>query len=80
MSAKNTLDIVMDESHFTYSGAQMPGNAGFYTGPGGDAPKEMKFKIKTKFLSRVMVWCAISPRGLSRPVFFQKKRHTVDGE
>ena len=80
LCASKPVDVVMDdESYFTYSGSQMPGNVGFYAGPAGDAPEHVKFKPTMKFPKRVMVWLAMSPRGLSSPVF-QKKSQTVDGD
>ena len=57
----------------------MPGNVGFYAGPAGDAPEHVKFMPTMKFPKRVMVWLAMSPRGLSSPVFSEKSQ-TVDGD
>ena len=73
-----------DESYFTYSGSEMPRNAGFYAGPGGDVAENIKFKPKAKFQKRVMVWLAISPRGISKTDFSEShgksRREILQGE
>ena len=57
------------ESSFTYSECKIPGNADFYAGPGGDVAEEVEFKSKAKFKKRLMVWLAISPSGIFKPIF-----------
>ena len=56
------------ESHFIYSGAQMPSNAGFYASAGGDAPPQVKYRPERKYSRKLLVWLAMSPRGITRPV------------
>ena len=56
MSSTSMLEIVLDyESSFTYSESEIPGNADFNTGPGGDVAVEVEFKSKAKFQKRLMV-------------------------
>ena len=60
-------EIVMDdEAYFTLDGSGMPGNSGFYTSDKSTTPISIKCYGKKKFPERVMVWCAISQRGVSK--------------
>ena len=73
------LEVVMDdESYFTYQGSEMPANKGYYAGPGGDAPEDVKHRPIGKFPRKLLVWVAISPRGISRPVI-TPSRANVNG-
>ena len=68
-SAGRDLDVVMDdESYFTFSGTDVPANAGYYVGPDGDVPDSVRFRPVGKFPSKLLVWVAISPKGVSRPI------------
>jgi transposase len=62
-----TFIIIDDEKYFTFSGDNMPGNAGFYSGNKRDTPPDVKFKCKEKFAPKVMVWLALSSKGISTP-------------
>lgn len=67
-------EVVMDdESYFTFTGSNMPGNAGFYAEAGSDVPPHIKYRPEAKYPKKVMVWAAISPRGVSRPVIISSK-------
>ena len=68
-----------DESYFTYSGSQMPSNAGFYASAGGDAPPHVKYRHEGKYPRKLLVWLAMSPRGITRPVAMPS-RGNVTGE
>ena len=69
LSRSTELEVVMDdESYFTFSGSDMPANSGFYAGPGGDVPDDVRFRPVGKFPRKLLVWVAISPRGVSSPV------------
>ncbi|CAF2052575.1 unnamed protein product [Rotaria magnacalcarata] len=60
--------IVMDdEKYFTLSGDNMPGNAGFYSSNTANTPWNVKFKSKQKFEPKVLVWLALSSKGISVP-------------
>lgn len=65
--AGNKIIIMDDEKYFPLSNAETPGNAGFYTRNVVDTPDEIKYKTKAKFPEKVLVWCAISEVGVSRP-------------
>lgn len=67
-----------DESYFTLDGISMPGNVGYYTGA-GDAPPEVKFRGKSKFPTRILVWAAISPLAITK-IFIAKDYTTINGQ
>lgn len=60
--------ILDDESYFTLSHSNFSANAGFYTSDVCSTPKEVKYTRKKKFEEKVLVWIAIGPKGLSRPL------------
>ena len=65
-------DIVMDdESYFTLSHYNMPSNQYYYAPCSGDAPDSVKYATKKKFEMKIMVWLALSPKGISKPYFCQ---------
>lgn len=55
-----------DESYFTLSHSDKNSNGGLYTSDIHSAPDEIKFKEKQKFEKKLLVWVAISPRGISK--------------
>ncbi|KAJ8952585.1 hypothetical protein NQ318_004132 [Aromia moschata] len=59
--------ILDDEKYFTLANSEMKGNYGFYTNNLEECPDNVKFKTKAKFADKILVWCAISNRGISRP-------------
>lgn len=59
--------ILDDEKYFTLANSEMKGNDGFYTNNLEECPDNVKFKTKAKFADKILVWCAISNRGISRP-------------
>lgn len=58
--------ILDDESYFTLSHSDKNSNAGFWTDDKENAPASAKFKTKMKFEKKLLVWVAISPRGISQ--------------
>ena len=65
---RENLDVVMDDkTYFTFTGSEMPANTGFYTGPGGYVPNNVRYRPEGKFPRKPLVWMAISPRGVSKP-------------
>ncbi|KAJ8950222.1 hypothetical protein NQ318_006196 [Aromia moschata] len=59
--------ILDDEKYFTLANSEMKGNDGIYTNNLEECPDNVKFKTKAKFADKILVWCAISNRGISRP-------------
>lgn len=72
--------VLDDESYFTLSHSSIGGNDGFYTSDVRSASATVKFSRKKKFESKVLVWIAIGPKGLSRPLIrksgFAINQHT----
>ena len=59
-------DVVMDdESYFTLDGSAMPGNCGYHSRPGDIVPLDIQTHPVDKFPVKVLVWVAISPKGMS---------------
>ena len=64
--------ILDDEKYFTFSG-NVPGDNRYYTFDTSSAPENIKFIQKQKFESHLLVWLAISPRGISNPYIRRSK-------
>lgn len=56
-----------DEKYFTFACHDLIGNNFFYTDDFDATPENVKFARKTKFEPKVLVWIAISCKGLSTP-------------
>lgn len=69
--------VLDDESYFTFKNSDKNANAGFWSSDPGNAPDHVKFKTKKKFEPKILVWLAISPRGISKP-FFATRGLAVD--
>lgn len=64
--------IVMDdESYFSLRGPPIPGNINFFAYSKETASSAQKYLPVAKFQTKIMVWIAISPAGLSVPYFCQ---------
>lgn len=61
--------ILDDEKYFPFSGSQMPGNDTYYTKDPSTTPDHIKLKFKKKFEPKIMLYIAISDKGMSKPVF-----------
>ena len=61
--------ILDDEKYFTYDRLNMQGNNNYYTNAKSICPDSVRFAGKEKNLNKVMVWIAISNRGISKPLF-----------
>lgn len=60
--------ILDDESYFTLNHSRISGNSGYYSSDVSATPSPVKFVTKQKFEAKVLVWIAIGPKGLSRPL------------
>jgi hypothetical protein len=71
---KSNSPIIMDdEKYFTFDGDNMPGNKRYYTDDKDNCPDDVRFIGKEKFPKKLLMWIAISDRGMSQPLFrFQK--------
>ena len=65
-------DFIMDdESYFTLSHTTLSGNSRFYSSNVCKTPDLIKNRYVTKFEPKILVYLAISPREMSRPIFFR---------
>ncbi|KAJ3661692.1 hypothetical protein Zmor_006079 [Zophobas morio] len=71
--------ILDDESYFTLSKPQMPGNSFYYTDDSSVTPPEVEFKMRSKFDKKVMLYTVVSNRGVSEP-FFKESGLAVNQE
>ena len=70
--------ILDDEKYFTLAGDNMPGNARYYTNDKSTCPDSVRFAGKKKFPKKVLVWIAISDRGMSKPLFRPSKSVAIN--
>ena len=71
--------ILDDEKYFILSGDNVAGNMFFYTTNPTTAPEDIKFQKKKKFESKIMIWMAISSRGVSDVYVHQGKQAVRQG-
>ena len=63
-------DFIIDgESYFTLSNSVLAGNDSYYSNDRIQTPDDIKHFDKAKYEPKVLVWIAISPKGLSKPYF-----------
>ena len=63
-------DFIIDgESYFTLSNSVLAGNDSYYSNDRIQTPDDVKHFDKAKYEPKVLVWIAISPKGLSKPYF-----------
>ena len=64
---RNRDFVIDDESYFIFKHTNKNSNVGFYSDDAKNAPKNVKYKRKSKFEKKILVWITISPRGISKP-------------
>lgn len=75
--SNNDFELIMDdEKYFLLQDQSVPTNRGFYTCDKRATPPEVKFKRTQKFEPKILVWIAISEKGISKP-FFSKQKQAV---
>ena len=57
----------------------MPGNAGYYTQNKTSCPESVRFAGKEKFPKKLLMWLAISERGMSQPLFRKSEALAITG-
>ena len=72
--------ILDDESYFTFSHHELSGNDGFYTGDIQKTPDNVKYAGKSKFEPKVLVWEAISSKGVSVPLIRPNRAKAVESD
>ena len=66
--ADNNIVVIMDdESYFTTDGSDTNLNNNYYTHPSLELPDTIKYHPKAKYPQKVLVWVAISEKGISEP-------------
>ena len=68
-----------DESYFTLSHSTLAGNDIFYSSNKNQTPELVSYIRKAKYEKKIMIWVAISPRGISQ-VYFVPSKMAVNGE
>ena len=70
--------IIDDEKYFGLSGYQMSGNRSFYTSDITATPDSVATFGKRKFEPKVLLWIAISRKGISKPVLISGRGMAID--
>lgn len=78
--ANGNFIILDDESYFTFSHNEMSGNDGYYTDNVEATPDHVKYAGKSKFEPKVLVWCAISSKGISEPIIRPTKAQAINSD
>ena len=76
--SENPEIIIDDEKYFCFSNDEIPGNSGFYTNDINKCPDKVRFKGKEKFPKKILVWVALSSRGISEPLIGTSKSESID--
>ena len=66
--------------YFTYDHSNMQGNDNYYSNDISKCSDNVHFAGKEKYPDRVMVWVAISNRGIPKPLFRPSKFETSIGD
>lgn len=66
--------IMDDENYFTLTNESVSTNRGFYTSDPGVTPAHVKLKRTQKYSAKVLVWIAVSDKGISEPFFAQQRQ------
>ena len=74
----NDFELIMDdEKYFTLTNESVSTNRGFYTSDPSTTPSDVKFKRTQKYLAEILVWIAISEKGISQ-LFFAKQTQAIN--
>ena len=69
-----------DEFYFTFSHQELSGNDGYYTDNFETTPSIVKYSGKTNFEPKVLVWLAISSKGISALVIRPRGAKAINSE
>ena len=78
--ANDKIIVIDDETYFRLSNSEMKGNESLYTDNIDECPDNVKYKTKAKFADKILVWCAISIRGVSRPYVGRVRGEALDSQ
>ncbi|XP_065643078.1 uncharacterized protein LOC136074667 [Hydra vulgaris] len=73
-----SLLVIDDEKYFCFAGDNMPANSGYYTNNKNTCPESVRFIGKEKFPKKLLMWIAISDRGMSEPLFRTSKAVAIN--
>ena len=57
-----------DEKQFCFDGDNMPGSARYYTNDKAKCSDDVRFIGKEKNPQKILMWIAVSNRGMSKPI------------
>lgn len=77
---KNVCIILDDEKYFTFSNGFLSINKGYYKEKNKAALPEVKYIQKGKFEHKVLVWCAISSKGISDMFIKSSRGFAINSE
>ena len=70
--------IIDDEKYFTFGSDCMQGNSGYYTNDKISCPDSVRFAGKEKFSQKILVWVALSERGISKRFYRSSKSEAIN--
>jgi len=78
---QSKAEIIMDdEKYFCLNGDNMPGSARYYTDDKSKCSDDVRFIGKNKYPQKILMWLAISNRGMSIPYFRPSKSVAINTE
>jgi hypothetical protein len=69
-----------DEKYFSLANSTQPELSGFWCEDEAQTPDEVKFRTVGKFEKKVLVWCAISEKGISQPYIASVPGEAIDAD
>ena len=77
MLSNSDFELITDnEKYFLLQDQSTTTNRGFYKSDKRTTAPQVKFKRTQKFEPKILVWIALSEKGISKP-FFSKQKHAV---
>ncbi|XP_065674095.1 uncharacterized protein LOC136091039 [Hydra vulgaris] len=73
-----SLLVIDDEKYFCFAGDNIAGHSGYYTNNKKTCPESVRFIGKEKFPKKLLMWIAISDRGMSEPLFRTSKTVAIN--
>ena len=80
LTTAQTFIIVDDEKYFSFSSNDMQTNNGFYVFDKKHTPVNVEYKSKEKYEKKVLVWLAVSAKGISRPFICTTKGPAITAD
>ncbi|XP_065667987.1 uncharacterized protein LOC136088232 [Hydra vulgaris] len=73
-----SLLVIDDEKYFCFALDNMPGTSGYYTNNKKTCPESVRFIGKEKFPKKLLMWIAISDRGMPESLFRTSKAVAIN--